>query len=129
MSPQLLLLLGLFQAVSASISNLLLDNITVLDILDRKHSLLFEYFQDLGVFKAMLLGKFNEAPGFETISDGEFSIVDCTFSDKILDLNEWSQVVRPRAKLVMTIYYSALKLSKRQCVKCEGSMLEVKPHC
>ena len=128
-SPQLLLLLGLFQAVPASMSNLLSDNITVLDILDRKHSLPFESFQDLGVFKAMLLSKFNEAPGFEKIRDGEFSIVDCTFGDKILDLNEWSQVVRPRAKLVMTIHYSALKLSKRQCVKCEGSMLEVKPHC
>ena len=128
-SPQLLLLMGLFQTVPASMSNLLSDNITVLDVLDRKHSLPFEYFQDLGVFKAMLLSKFNEAPGFEKIRDGEFSIVDYTFGDKILDLNEWSQVVRPRAKLVMTIHYSALKLSKRQCVKCGGSMLEVKPHC
>lgn len=128
-SPQLLLLMGLFQTVPASMSNLLSDNITVLDVLDRKHSLPFEYFQDLGVFKAMLLSKFNKAPGFEKIRDGEFSIVDYTFGDKILDLNEWSQVVRPRAKLVMTIHYSALKLSKRQCVKCGGSMLEVKPHC
>ena len=128
-SPQLLLLMGLFQTIPASMSNLLSDNITVLDVLDRKHSLPFEYFQDLGVFKAMLLSKFNKAPGFEKIRDGEFSIVDYTFGDKILDLNEWSQVVRPRAKLVMTIHYSALKLSKRQCVKCGGSMLEVKPHC
>ena len=128
-SPQLLLLMGLFQTVPASMSNLLSDNITVLDVLDRKHSLPFEYFQDLGVFKAMLLSKFNKAPGFEKIRDGEFSIVDYTFGDKILDLNEWSQVVRPKAKLVMTIHYSALKLSKRQCVKCGGSMLEVKPHC
>ena len=129
LSPQLLLLLGLFQTVPASMSKLLSDNITLLDVLDRKHSLPFEYFQDLGVFKAMLLSKFSEAPGFEKIRDGEFSIVDYTFGDKILDLNEWSQVVRPRAKLVMTIHYSALKLSKRQCVKCGGSMLEVKPHC
>ena len=129
LSPQLLLLMGLFQTVPASMSNLLSDNITVLDVLDRKHSLPFEYFQDLGVFKAMLLSKFNKAPGFEKIRDGEFSIVDYAFGDKILDLNEWSQVVRPRAKLVMTIHYSALKLSKRQCVKCGGSMLEVKPHC
>ena len=128
-SPQLLLLMGLFQTVPASMSNLLSDNITVWDVLDRKHSLPFEYFQDLGVFKAMLLSKFDKAPGFEKIRDGEFSIVDYTFGDKILDLNEWSQVVRPRAKLVMTIHYSALKLSKRQCVKCGGSMLEVKPHC
>ena len=128
-SPQLLLLMSLFQTVPASMSNLLSDNITVLDVLDRKHSLPFEYFQDLGVFKAMLLSKFNKAPGFEKIRDGEFSIVDYAFGDKILDLNEWSQVVRPRAKLVMTIHYSALKLSKRQCVKCGGSMLEVKPHC
>ena len=128
-SPQLLLLMGLFQTVPASMSNLLSDNITVLDVLDRKHSLPFEYFQDLGVFKAMLLSKFNKAPGFEKIRDGEFSIVDYAFGDKNLDLNQWSQVVRPRAKLVMTIHYSALKLSKRQCVKCGGSMLEVKPHC
>ena len=128
-SPHLLLLLGLFQTVPASMSNLLSDNITFLDVLDRKHSLPFEYFQDLGVFKAMLLSKFSEAPGFEKIRDGEFSVVDHTFGDKILDLNKWSQVVRPRAKLVMTIHYSALKLSKRQCVKCGGSMLEVKPHC
>ena len=128
-SPQLLLLMGLFQTVPASMSNLLSDNITVLDVLDRKHSLPFEYFQDLGVFKAMLLSKFKQAPGFEKIRDGEFSIVDYSFGDKILDLNEWSQVVRPKAKLVMTIHYSALKLSKRQCVKCGGSMLEVKPHC
>ena len=128
-SPQLLLLLGLFQTVPASMSNLLSDNITVLDVLDRKHSLPFEYFQDLGVFKAMLLSKFNQAPGFEKIRDGEFSIVDYKVGEKILDLKEWSQVVRPGAKLVMTIHYSALKLSKRQCVKCGGSMLEVKPHC
>ena len=128
-SPQLLLIMGLFQTVPASMSNLLSDNITVLDVLDRKHSLPFEYFQDLGVFKAMLLSKFEKAPGFEKIRDGEFSIVDYAFGDKILDLNEWSQVVRPRAKLVMTIHYSALKLSKRLCVKCGGSMLEVKPHC
>ena len=127
-SPQLLLLLSLFQTVPASMSNLLSDNITVLDILDRKHSLPFEHFRDLGVFKAMLLSKFNEAPGFEKIRDGEFSIVDYTFGDKVLDPNEWSQVVRPRAKLVMTVHYSALKLSKRQCVICAGSMLEVKPH-
>lgn len=128
-SPQLLLLLSLFQTVPASMSNLLSDDITVLDVLDRKHSLPFEYFQDLGVFKAMLLSKFNEAPGFEKIRDGEFSIVDYSSGDKTFNLNEWSQVVRPRAKLVMTIHYSALKLSKRQCVKCGGSMLEVKPHC
>ena len=88
-SPQLLLLLGLFQTVQASMSNFLSDNITVLDVLDCKHSLPFEYFQDLGVFKAMLLSKFNKAPGFEKIRDGEFSIVDYTFGDKILDLNEW----------------------------------------
>ena len=129
MYPQLLLVLGLFQTVPASMSNLLSDNLTVLDVLDRKHSLPFEYFQDSGVFKAMLLSKFHETPGFEKIRDGEFSIVDSALGDKAFNLSDWSQVVRPRAKLVMTIHYSSLKLLKRQCVKCGGSMLKVKPYC
>lgn len=127
--PQLLILFwGLCQTIPASMSSLLSDNVTILDILDRKHSVQYEHFRHSAVFKAMLLAKFEDTPGFEKIRAGQFSLHDSENPDKSIDLGNWDHFVRPRARFAMTIHYSAVKMSNKRCAKCNGSVVEFRPN-
>ena len=127
--PQLLKLFwGLCQTIPASMSSLLSDNVTVLDILDRKHSLQYEHFRHSAVFKAMLLAQFKDTPGFEKIRGGQFSLYDPKNPKESIDFGNWDHFVRPRARFVMTIHYSAVKMSNKRCAKCNGSVVEFKPY-
>ena len=127
--PQLLILFwGLWQTIPASMSSLLSDNVTILDILDRKHSLQYEHFRHSAVFKAMLLAKFADTPGFEKIRRGQFSLRDPENPEVSIDFGNWDHFVRPRARFVMTIHYSAVKMSNRRCAKCNASVVEFRPY-
>ena len=127
--PQLLILFwGLCQTVPASMSSLLSDNVTILDILDRKHSLQYEHFRHSAVFKAMLLAKFKDTPGFEKICRGQFNLCDPENPEESIDFGNWDHFVRPRARFAMTIHYSAVKMSNKRCAKCNGSVFEVRPY-
>ena len=127
--PQLMILFwGLCQTIPASMSSLLSDNVTILDILDRKHSLQYEHFKHSAVFKAMLLAKFKDTPGSEKIRRGQFSLRDPENPEASIDFGNWDHFVRPRARFVMTIHYSAVKMSNRRCAKCNGSVVEIKPY-
>ena len=85
--PQLLILFwGLCQTIPASMSNLLSDNVTILDILDRKHSIQYEHFRHAAVFKAMLIVKFEDTPGLEKIRAGQFCLCDHENPEKSIDL-------------------------------------------
>ena len=127
--PQLLILFwGLCQTIPASMSSLLSDNVTILDILDRKHSVQYEHFRHSAVLKAMLLAKFEDTPGLEKIRAGQFSLHDPKYPDKSIDLGDWDHFVRPRARFVMTIHYSAVKMSNKCCAKCNGSVVEFRPN-
>lgn len=127
--PQLLILFwGLCQTIPASMSNLLSDNVTILDILDRKHSIQYEHFRHAAVFKAMLLAKFEDTPGLEKIRAGQFSLHDSENPEKSIDLGNWDHFVRPRARFAMTIHYSAVKMSKKRCAKCNGTVVEYRPN-
>ena len=123
----LLVLWSILQTVPVSMTCLLSDNIIVLDALDRRHSLQFEYFRDSTVFRAMLVSRFENCPGFEKIIRGQFTIVDSRVPDQTIALENWSQMIRPRARLAMIIHYSALKISDQHCARCSKLMLEVKP--
>ena len=126
--PQLLILFwGLCQTIPASMSSLLSDNVTILDILDRKHSIQYEQFRHSTVFKAMLLAKFEDTPGLEKIRAGQFSLHDPENPEKSIDLGNWDHFVRPRARFAMTIHYSAVKMSNKRCAKCNGSVVEFRP--
>ncbi len=127
--PQLLILFwGLYQTIPASMSSLLSDNVTILDILDRKHSLQYEHFRHSAVFKAMLLAKFKDTPGFEKIREGQFSLHDPENPEESIDFGNWDHFVRPRARFAMTIHYSAVKMLNKRCAKCNGSVVEFKPY-
>ncbi|KAK0507530.1 hypothetical protein JMJ35_010053 [Cladonia borealis] len=127
--PQLLILFwGLCQTIPASMSNLLSDNVIILDILDRKHSLQYEHFRHSAVFKAMLLAKFEDTPGFEKIREGQFSLCDPENPEVLIDFGNWDHFVRPRARFAMMIHYSAVKMSNKRCAKCDGSVVEFKPY-
>ena len=127
--PQLLILFwGLCQTIPASMSSLLSDNVTILDILDRKHSLQYEHFKHSAVFKAMLLAKFKDTPGFEKIRGGQFSLCDPENREESIDFGNWDHVVRPRARFVMTIHYSAVKMSNKRCAKCNDTVIEFRPY-
>ena len=109
-------------------TNLLSDNVTILDILDPKHSLQYEHFRHSAVFKAMLLAKFKDTPGFEKIHRGQFNFCDPENPEESIDFGNWDHFVRPRARFNMTIYYSAIKMSNKRCVKCKGPVFEIKPY-
>ena len=127
--PQLLMLFwGLCQTIPASMSSLLSDNVTILDILDRKHSLQYEHFRHPAVFKAMLLAKFKDTPGFEKIRRGQFNLCDPENPEVSIDFGNWGHFVRPRARFAMTIHYWAVKMSNKRCAKCNGSVFEIKPY-
>ena len=127
--PQLLVLFWrLCQTIPASMSSLLSDNVTILDILDRKHSLQYEHFRHSAVFKAMLLAKFEDTPGLEKIRAGQFSLHDPENPDKLIDLGNWDHFVRPRARFAMTIHYSAVRMSNKRCAKCNGSVVGFRPN-
>ena len=127
--PQLLILFwGLCQTIPASMSSLLSDNVTILDILDRKHSIQYEHFRHSAVFKAMLLAKFEDTPGLEKIRAGQFSLHDPRKPEKTIDLGNWDHFIRPRAKFAMMIHYSAVKMSNKRCAKCNGSVVEFRPN-
>ena len=129
LSPQLMILFwGLCQTIPASMSSLLSDNVTILDILDRKHSLQYEHFRHSAVFKAMLLAKFKDTPGFEKIRRGQFNLCDPENPEESIDFGNWDHFVRPRARFAMTIHYSAVKMSNKRCAKCNGSVFEIKPY-
>lgn len=127
--PQLLILFwGLCQTIPASMSSLLPDNVTILDILDRKHSIQYEHFRHAAVLKAMLLARFEDTPGFEKIRAGHFSLRDPEIPEKSIDLGNWDHFVRPRARFAMTIHYSAIKMSNKRCARCNGSVVEFRPN-
>lgn len=127
--PQLLILFwGFYQTIPASMSSLLSDNVTILDILDRKHSIQYEHVRHSAVFKAMLLAKFEDNPGFEKIRAGQFSLSDPENPEKSIDLRNWDHNVRPRARFVMTIHYSAVKMSNKSCAMCNRSVVEFRPN-
>lgn len=126
--PQLLILFwGLCQTIPASMSSLLSDNVIILDILGRKHSLQYEHFRHSAVFKAMLLTKFKDTPGFEKIRVGQLSFCDPENPKETIDFSNWDHFVRPRARFAMMIHYSAVKMSNKRCAKCNGSVIEYKP--
>ena len=128
--PQLLILFwGLCQTIPASMSSLLSDNVTILDILDRKHSIQYEHVRHSAVFKALLLAKFEGTPGLEKIRAGQFSLYDPENPEKSIDFGNWDHFVRPRARFAMTIHFSAVKMSNKRCAKCNGSVVEFRPDC
>ena len=128
--PQLLILFwGLCQTIPASMSSLLSDNVTILDILDRKHSIQYEHVRHSAVFKALLLAKFEGTPGLEKIRAGQFSLYDPENPEKSIDFGNWDHFVRPRARFAMTIHYSAVKMSNKRCANCNGSVVEFRPDC
>jgi len=119
LSPQLFSVLALVGEIPASISLRLSDNIILIDVLGRKHSLQFYYFSDWPVFQAMLICHFEGRPRIGKVRDGQFGIFDYAVSRRAISPAEWKTKLRPGAKLVVCMNFSALKISQGLCPSCQ----------
>lgn len=128
LSPQLFMVLAFVGKIPASISLHLSDNIVLVDVLGRKHSLQLYYFQDWSVLQAMLICHFKGQPGIRKVRDGQFGIFDYSKSRRAIPPAEWKTKLRPGAKLVMSMKFSALKISRGLCPSCQREMREIRAH-
>ncbi|ORY08363.1 hypothetical protein BCR34DRAFT_13158 [Clohesyomyces aquaticus] len=111
--------LHLAHAIPLAVSSITSDNIQLLDVLGRRHSVPFQNLRCWSDFKRMLEGRFRGRPGSGKVSAGQFRILNARKEDFILDESTWAESIQPGMHLLMSIEIVKLrrKVQRGSCLR------------
>ena len=135
--PQFICLLYMLQvklvSIPRSVSNLLNDNIVLVDFLGRQHSLQYCNFKQWSVVYAMLRTRFDDCPGGNYIIRHQF-ILEMQLSRggfQPFNPQTWSEL-KPRSRVFMSARLAKVPFNSSTCTAC-GDTVYMTPrktwHC
>ncbi|KAL1602436.1 hypothetical protein SLS60_005852 [Paraconiothyrium brasiliense] len=119
-------LLSLLDArLRRSPTNMLDDNITFIDVLNRKQSLPYSAFQYWEVFEAMLICQLKGTPAEAKVLRGDYRIFNAK-TETVIDFTKWKDKVFPGASLDMSVVMMICRVRGKSCPRpyCQGETIK-----
>lgn len=106
-------------------TNVLDDNITFIDVLNRRQSLPYSAFQHWEVFETMLTCQLKGTPGEGKVLRGEYRISNSN-SGTVIDQSNWNSKVFPGASLDMSAIMLVSRVRGGSCPRphCQGTAIK-----
>ena len=88
------------------------------DALGRVHDLEYKWFQHYEIFASMLRCLFENKPGQHHVRQGMFRILDMRGKGRLVNQNNWKEIVVPASRLRMVMVTYSDSAEKSQCPRC-----------
>jgi hypothetical protein len=119
-------------AIPLTISFITSDNIQLVDVLGRRHSLPFQNIRSWSKFAEMLELRFRHHPGSDKVRAGQFRILKAKKEGVVLEESNWAESIEPGMHLLMSVEIVKLRrqVQRGSCLRqfCLGILRTTGSH-